>query len=141
MTQRGWFLVAFGALLIFLVAVTRLGAPMRLTKDILRCLKHARRDGRANFSVLGLTGVPSVRCNVTWSAEKGYLLVLSWLDGNRPSEHDALGLVTLFATAARPEGGLDGLAMLREEYEGAPGGKKMWHRTYTLPKTTKEVMH
>lgn len=104
---------------------------MKLISDIRDCLRKAEMNGRANFSVLGSTGVPEVRCNVLWSTSKGNLLVLSWLDGKKPSEPDALGLVTLFAAAARPEGGLDGLAMLREEY-----AEGLWHRTYSLPQTT-----
>jgi len=112
----------------------RVGAlvQLRLITDIRQCLTAARRDGRAAFSVLGVSG-PEVRCNVRWHSVKGFLLVLSWLNGEEPAETDALGLVTLFATCVRPEGGLDGLKMLRNEYEGAPGSKPMWHRTYVLP--------
>lgn len=108
---------------------------MQLLKDISKCLRNARKLGAARFSVLGLSGTASVRCNVHArptgaEARMEYLLTLSWLDGTRPTEVDAHALVSLFLSQLDHDMVSE---LLREEQNGTP---KRWHRTYKLAPST-----
>jgi len=107
---------------------------LQLLREIEQCVRRAHKKGVARFNVLNADGTPSVRCNVRFSGSLGYLVIFTWLDGEQPQAVDSLGLIALFMDPIQKQVGKTGMAAtkVRSEYDGPPGGQKMWHHAYEV---------